>query len=263
MSKLALAEMTWTEVRDAIAGGARVVVLPIGSTEQHGPHLPLSTDTLMAETAARGAAERAGGVLVAPTIPYGTSESHRGFAGTASLQLSTLSALLVDIGRTLSGHGFDVIVLLNGHAGNTAAIAAASHELRQVTDKVIAALTWWSFVDGGYRAMEDPIIWHAGEFETSLMLHLHPGLVQMERAVKDVPRMVPLFPGSGAAPLPKVDLGVPPTKAVVDSGVFGDARLAPAEKGKGCVEEALDQLVHVFRELRARGEEIRQRSRVS
>lgn len=263
MSKVALAEMSWKEVAGAMDGGARVVVVPIGSTEQHGPHLPLSTDTVMAETAARLAAERAGGVLVAPAISYGTSENHLGFAGTASLQLSTLCALLVDVGRTLAEHGFDVIVLLNGHSGNTAAIGAAAHELRQVTDKVIATLTWWFFVDQGYRTMEDPIIWHAGEFETSLMLHLHPDLVQMERAVNETPRHVPLFQGSGETPLPKVDLGVPPTKAVVDSGTFGDARLATAEKGKVCVEEALEALVHVFRELRTKGEEIRRCSRSS
>lgn len=260
VKKVRLADMTWPEVAEARESGARVVIIPVGATEQHGHHLPLSTDIVMAETVARLAAERAGGVLVAPGIPYGTSENHLAFPGTTSVRLDTLKALLVDAGCTLASHGFDVIVILNGHAGNTAAIAAAAHELRQMTDRVVAALTWWFFVEQALGVLEDTYVWHAGEFETALMLYLHPELVQMDKAQAETPRAMPLHPFTGVPGLPKVDLGVVPTDAVVASGTFGDARLATAEKGKACVEEALDRLVCVLQELRTHGEEIRQRS---
>ncbi|MBI4280487.1 MAG: creatininase family protein [Armatimonadetes bacterium] len=260
MGKVMLGEMTWKEVAEAIEGGARVVVIPVGATEQHGPHLPLLTDTLMVESAARMAAERAGGVLVAPVIPYGTSDNHIDFPGTASLRLDTLRNLLVDVGRTLAGHGFDVIVLLNGHGGNTAAIAAAAHELRQVTNKVIAAVPWYAYIKESHRVMESKISWHADEFETSLMLCMHPERVQMDRAVNEMPRPFPLFEFTHEALLSaRVDLGLPRTRAVVDSGTFGEARLATAEKGRACVEEAIAGLAGVLKELHGKGAEIAKR----
>jgi creatinine amidohydrolase len=263
MSTVLLAEMSWTDVAEAVRTGARVVALPVGSTEQHGPHLPLATDTVMAESAARMAAERAGDVLVAPAIPFGTSENHVAFPGTASVRLDTLKAMLVDVGETLLRHGFDAIVIVNGHSGNAAAINAAAHELRQRTDAVVAAVTWWFYVEQSLQHLEDPFVWHAGEFETSMMLALYPELVHMERAVNDVPRAIPLFPFTGKPGLPKVDLGSVPTGAAVASGTFGDARLATAEKGTHCVDEAIGRLADVFRALSRHAGEIRTATRQS
>jgi len=260
MSKIALGEMTWKEVAAAIEGGARVVVIPVASTEQHGPHLPLLTDTLMVESIALTVAERAGGVLVAPVIPYGTSDNHIDFPGTASLRLDTLRALLVDVGRTLAHHGFDVIVLLNGHGGNFQALGAAAYELRQVTGKLVAAINWFAYIKDGYKAMESQYIWHADESETSLMLYLHPDHVRMDRAVNEAPRPIPFFEFTHEALLTsKMDLGLPRTKAVVDSGTFGDARLGTAAKGQACVDEAVNALVKVLRDLHSKGAEISRR----
>jgi len=257
MAKVSLGEMTWKEVAEAIKGGARVVVIPMGSTEQHGPHLPLLTDSLMVDSVAKIAAERAGGVLVAPLIPYGTSDNHLDFAGTASLRLDTLRALIVDVGRTLAGHGFDVVVLLNGHGGNFQALAAAAYDLRQLTGKVVAAINWFAYIKDGYRHMQSRYTWHADESETSLMLHLHPDRVQMGWAVDEAPRAIPFFEFTHEALLSaKVDLGLPRTKAVVNSGTFGDARLGTAAKGKACVDEAVAALVQVLQKLRTQGPEI-------
>jgi creatinine amidohydrolase/Fe(II)-dependent formamide hydrolase-like protein len=262
MNKVALGQMTWKDVAAAIERDARVVVIPVGSTEQHGPHLPLLTDSLMVESVAHAAAQRAGGVLVAPLIPYGTSDNHIDFPGTASLRLDTLRALLVDVGRTLAGHGFDVVVLLNGHGGNSQALRAAAYELRQVTDKVIAAIDWFAYINEGNRLMESAYRWHADESETSLMLHLHPAHVRMELAVNEAPRSIPLFEFTHEALLTaKVDLGLPRTKAVVDSGTFGDAKLGTAAKGKVCVDEAIGALAKVLQDLRAHGAEIGKRYR--
>ncbi len=262
MAKVALGEMSWKETAEAIAGGARVIVIPVGSTEQHGPHLPLLTDTLMVESVARIAAERAGGVLVAPIIAYGTSDNHIDFPGTASLRLDTLRALLVDVGSTLARHGFDVVVLLNGHGGNFQAVGAAAYDLRQVTEKMVAAINWFAYIKDGYRHMESKYVWHADESETSMMLYLHPDRVQMDRAVNEAPRPIPLFEFTHDALLSaKVDMGLPRTKAVVDSGTFGDAQLATAAKGKACVDEALAGLVQVLQDLRNKGAEIARRYR--
>lgn len=257
MAKVTVGEMSWREVAQAIENGSRVVVIPVGATEQHGPHLPLTTDTLMVESVARMAAVRAGGVLVAPAVPYGASDMHLDFPGTVSLRLDTLRSLLVDVGRTLSGHGFDVVVLLNGHAGNTAAIAAAADDLRRLTGKIIAVIAWWAYIQEGYRSLESKIIWHADEFETSIMLHLYPEEVQMQHALNEMPRPVPMHDFTAEAQFTaKVDLGLSRTKAVVDSGTVGEARLARADKGKLCVDEAVSGLARIFQELRTHGQEI-------
>jgi creatinine amidohydrolase len=260
MAGVALGRMTWKEVAEAIKGGIRVVVIPVASTEQHGPHLPLLTDTLMVESVAHTAAERAGGVLVAPTIPYGTSDNHIDFPGTVSLRLDTLRALLVDVGRTLAHHGFEVIVILNGHGGNFQAVGAAAYEMRQITGKLVAAINWFAYIKDGYKTMESKYIWHADESETSLMLYLHPEHVRMDRAVNEAPRSIPFFEFTHDALLSsKVDLGLPRTKAVVESGTFGDARLGTAAKGQACVDEAVDALVKVLQGLRQQGAEIARR----
>jgi creatinine amidohydrolase/Fe(II)-dependent formamide hydrolase-like protein len=262
MSTVALGHMTWQEVATSIRQGTRVVIIPVASTEQHGPHLPLLTDSLMVESVAHTAAEQAGGVLVAPLIPYGTSDNHLDFPGTASLRLDTLRAVLVDVGRSLAGHGFDVVVFLNGHGGNSQALRAAAYDLRQTTGKVIAAIDWFAFIKDGYRHMESKYMWHADESETSLMLHMHPSHVRMGLAVNEVPRSIPLFEFTHEALLTaKVDLGLPRTKAVVDSGTFGDAKMGTAAKGKVCVDEAIDGLVKVLRDLHAHGSEIAKRYR--
>jgi creatinine amidohydrolase/Fe(II)-dependent formamide hydrolase-like protein len=254
--------MTWQEVAASIEGGARVVVIPVASTEQHGPHLPLLTDSLMVESIAHAAAEQAGGVLVAPLIPYGTSDNHLDFPGTASLRLDTLRALLVDVGHTLAGHGFDVVVLLNGHGGNSQALRAAAYELRQVTGKIVAAIDWFAYIKDGYRRMESAYMWHADESETSLMLYMHPTHVRMDLAVNEAPRAIPMFEFTHEALLTaKIDLGLPRTKAIVDSGTFGDAKLGTEAKGRACVDEAIGGLVKVLRDLRAHGSEMAKRYR--
>ena len=108
-----------------------LVIIPVGATEQHGPHLPLCTDSINIEAVAEDAA-RAETVLVAPTITYGVSENHLAFCGTIAVRPQTLTAVLVDIGESLLSHGFSRLLLLNGHGGNYEAMALAAHELRRL-----------------------------------------------------------------------------------------------------------------------------------
>ncbi len=108
-----LAEMTWAEVADAIAGGATTVILPLGATEQHGPHLPLGTDTFRAAALAERLAAALPDTLVAPTLPIGCSDEHTGFAGLLSLDHATLAAVIVDCAARMAGWGVRRLVLLS------------------------------------------------------------------------------------------------------------------------------------------------------
>ncbi|TDC68063.1 mycofactocin biosynthesis peptidyl-dipeptidase MftE [Actinomadura sp. GC306] len=209
-----LSRAAWPDVRE----GALVLV-PVGSTEQHGPHLPLSTDTVIAEAvAARAAgvlrAEAAGAVLVAPAIAYGASGEHAGFPGTISIGHEALHAVVVETVRSLAEWAGRV-VLVNGHGGNVATLDAAVGRLRREGHDAAWA---GCGVPGGDA--------HAGCTETSVMLHLAPHLVRPFDAVSGETR--PL-----AAIMPElVARGV---RAVSPSGVLGDPAGASEAHGREIV----------------------------
>lgn len=125
-----LERMTWPEAKAALERGVAVVI-PVGSTEQHGHHLPLSTDTINVYALARLAAERSGQAVVTPPVAFGTAHNHMHFPGTITLQLDTLKALLVDVAASLIHHGFHRLLLLNGHGGNISAVGAAAEQIRE------------------------------------------------------------------------------------------------------------------------------------
>ncbi|HEY8481800.1 MAG TPA: mycofactocin biosynthesis peptidyl-dipeptidase MftE [Spirillospora sp.] len=208
----------WPDVR-----GRPLVLVPVGSTEQHGPHLPLSTDTVIAEAVASRAAavlraRGAGPVTVAPAIAYGASGEHAGFPGTISIGHEALRAVIVETVRSLAAWAGRV-VFVNGHGGNVAALDAAAGLLR--AEGHDAAWTGCG-VPGGDA--------HAGLTETSMMLHLAPGLVRPFGGVAGDTR--PL-----AALMPElVARGV---RAVSPSGVLGDPAGASAEHGRELVEAAV------------------------
>jgi creatinine amidohydrolase len=198
-----LAELTWPEVEQAIARGAGVI-LPIGATEQHGLHMPLATDALLAADLADAVAE-ATDCLVAPAVAYGyRSRPQSGggqlFVGTTSVSGETLTCLLRDVVREFLRHGFRRIVLLNWHMENQNFIYEGAWLAMEGRTDAGCMVVEAPFADLSPQAMEllfdgDFPGWpaeHAGIMETSLMLHLHPDLVHMERAVDDrIPRPVP------------------------------------------------------------------------
>ncbi|MFF0081865.1 mycofactocin biosynthesis peptidyl-dipeptidase MftE [Streptomyces canus] len=196
--------MAWPEV----PRGALVLV-PVGSTEQHGPHLPLHTDSVIAESVARRLAYEHG--LLAPTIPYGASGEHAGFPGTVSLGHEALRAVLVETVRSLSLWA-GRIVFVNGHGGNVATLDVALAQLRHEGHDV----AWLGCEAPGGDA-------HAGRTETSLMLHLSPDDVRPAEAVPgDTRPLTTLLPDLRA-------LGV---RAVSPSGVLGDPGGATASEGR-------------------------------
>lgn len=197
------------------------VLVPVGSLEQHGPHLPLDTDTRIA-TAVTAAAAEALGHLVAPPISYGASGEHQGFPGTISIGTPALRTLLVEYGRSACEWA-SRLVFINGHGGNVEALQGAVALLRTEGRDVV----WWGCSVDGADA-------HAGHTETSLLLHLSPADV----AVADV------RPGN-TDPLPELlsrlrDGGI---AAVSASGVLGDPTTATAAEGARFFAEMVDTCV--------------------
>jgi creatinine amidohydrolase len=212
--------------------------------------MPLITDSLMVTWVADQTATQVPGVLVAPTITYGVSHNHIDFPGTATLRVKTLKNLIKDVGRSLLGHGFKVLVLLNGHGGNNATVAVAAIELREETGKIIANIYTPALVKKAYKTLECEINWHADEGETATMLVAAPELVDMSRAVREIPKPIPLFEFTEEAlSSSMVDLGLPKTKQVTQSGTIGDATLATREKGQRILDETVGNLVTTLHQL--------------
>jgi len=231
----ALAEMTWPEVAAAVAAGVTArrtvtVILPLGATEQHGPHLPLGTDTLRADALARKLAAGLPDTLIAPALPIGCSDEHSGFAGLLSVAHTTLAGVIVDCAHRLAAWGVSRLLLLSAHGGNAQALTLAGERLRQE----LPALQVWTpatllalpaaMLD---IARQDGIAaeavgLHAGEGETSELLHLRPDLVRMERAETG-------YSGDMTAILPQLQASG--LRSVTANGVLGDPRTATAERG--------------------------------
>ncbi|HEY2702781.1 MAG TPA: mycofactocin biosynthesis peptidyl-dipeptidase MftE [Candidatus Dormibacteraeota bacterium] len=216
-----LAPLTWQQAGTR-ASGAPLLAVPLGSTEQHGPHLPLDTDTRIATALAAGLARRRDDVLVAPALPYGASGEHAGFPGTLSLGTAALEAVLVELVRSASDLCRGT-VLVCGHGGNREAVDGAVLRLRAEGRRVLG---WMASVPGGDA--------HAGRTETSLMLALRPALVRRSRALPGDPRpLAELMPRLRA-------VGVAGVSA---NGVLGDPSGAGAAEGERLLAALLDDLV--------------------
>ena len=248
-------DMTWPDIKDALAKGFTTVVVGVGSTEQHGPHLPLKTDALLGDRIAHGVASGLGKTLLAPTIRVGCSEHHLAFPGTVSLQAKTLKAIIHDYAESLQTHGFRTIIFLPSHGGNFAPLREAIDELRNryPSCKIIGYTDLLGFIDAQYKVSEKFGISkeeggaHAGEIETSLMLALARDLVVNER-------FAPGYIGALGEKEIKIILekGMP---ALSESGVLGDPRNADKDRGKTYLEKTVDFLVgEIEKQLQKHGE---------
>ncbi len=180
---LLLAEMSWQETQEYLEHDNRIII-PLGSTEEHGPHLGLGTDSIEAEAIARGVGE-ATGVIVAPTLNYGMALSQLAFSGTVSLRPTTLIAVLDDIFRSLYRHGFRRMFIVNGHGGNTASLTSAVQIVSQdLTGLRIKSFEWWTDAEA-YRVVIEMLGEqkgsHASPGETAFMLAVRPSAVKLER----------------------------------------------------------------------------------
>lgn len=238
-----LAHLAWPEVV-ALDKTEGVVILPIGAIEQHGPHLPTLTDTLLvthvldATLAALPAEVKAWAL---PPLNYGKSNEHTGFPGTIKLSATTLLAVLHDIAQSVSEAGFRRLALINGHGGNSALLEVAARDIRAATGLMCFCLQPGLYVDPPFpiTAEEQRLGFHAGELETSLVLAIAPELVDMNKAVTHF------------ATFPETDtdlfyFGRAATAWLSrdwsETGVFGDATLGTAEKGDALIAAAVVRL---------------------
>jgi creatinine amidohydrolase len=231
-----MAEVEWVnlkayELRDLATRDA-VVVVPVGSTEQHGPHLPVQVDALLAGEVSRQAARRAwdtAPVVVMPPVWTGLAEHHMSLGGTITLDYATFAALLHGICHSIARHGFRRILILNGHGGNITGLNVLTGELAQEVDAVVAMACYWT-IDAAAEAFAVILdmqsnVRHAGEAETSMLLALRPDLVDMDAAARIDPPLEGLS-ARGAAYRWR------PIAHWSESGVIGAPAAATAEKGE-------------------------------
>jgi len=252
-------EMPWPEVRRAVEHDP-VVVLPVGTTEQHGYHLPLMVDYLCADEVARAAVERvAPRALLMHPVPYSFNEHHMDYPGTIAVDGHTVVDYVFCIGRSLAHHGFRRILLFNGHGSNVPFLDAAARQITNRTAAICAVASWWTLLepeDLDWRQSRFPGSAHADELETAALLHLRPDLVDMSKAVDEVDGVQTsehiYWDLSGGS----VHFQEFFSRNTV-SGVQGQPTLATAEKGARVLAAAADRLAAFLEEFRAR--EIRPR----
>lgn len=226
-----LAEMTWPEV-DALDRKI-IVLIPTGSLEQHGPHLPLLTDTILANSVAQAVEKRIPDkVLVTPPIWMGCSEHHQKFPGSVHAPFELFIAAVNAIVNSLAPHGFLTYYLLNGHGGNTAPLNLAARTAKIAFPNIrIGTAGYFNWAeDAAKMVMEGPLktIRHACEGEASLVMHVRPELVRTDKLRDDGTEMVPNVAGMASW-----------FDEVTEQGSWGYATLATPEKGKAMWEAAV------------------------
>ena len=232
-----LGDATWRDVAEAVrrersTDGVKspIVLIPVGSTEQHGPHLPLATDTLIAEELAGRAIHLTDGLMIGPTISVTASGEHAAFPGTLSIGVDVMTRVAVELVR--SADWAAGVVFVNGHGGNHAAVSTA---VATLTTEGRQALAWWP--KWPRRADGGPHDLHAGRIETSLMLAIDPGLVRFELAVAGPDATMEELRSNGV-------------RAVSSSGVLGDPTGASGREGDRFIADFVDDLVHEIEKWR-------------
>jgi creatinine amidohydrolase len=258
-----LAHLTWPEVA-VLADGDAVVIFPIGTVEQHGPHLPLDTDNRIAEGFAAAAVDQCapGTAAVGPTVPFGLSQHLADFPGAVFHTTHTLISVLTEVYSSYANAGFRRVLAINGHGSNVGPLDLAAREaLFRHPAHAFASVSWWEL--GAVRRVAtelgpESLASHACAFETSLMLAAAPELVRMDRleAGQEFPTSPHIWRDTlGRAPDP--DYARPihltePWSGWSENGVRGDPRDADAELGGAMFEAGGRELAQIIGELRER-----------
>ncbi len=245
MRSVLMEELTWPEVKQAIAEGVTSVIVPVGATEQHGPHLPLATDSLHTVAMLKEVAVRLP-ALLAPLMPVGCSQHHMAFPGTMTVRQSTLAAVLRDWCQSLSRHGFHYILIYSGHGGNAKPLGEiiANLQAKFGPTRIIGCTDWrvyddTLFAEASRHGIDRPTAGgHSGELETSMMLALRPELVRM-----DIAR--PGYMGDPEAIRPAIFKRG--TGSVAEDGVLGDPTPGDGIRGGVYLEAMVDKLTEFFR----------------
>jgi len=254
-------ELTWPEVNEAVAMG-KIPIIPTGSVEQHGPHLPLKVDHLCATAVATEAARlRPELSLVLPAVSYGYVHHVMDFPGSLNIHFEHFIQYVLDICKSLAYHGFKKMIIVNGHGSNHPLCEMVARRLVVETDASCAFCSWWQMlrVNPDFEAKWRESVFpggcsHACELETSMLLHLAPESVRMDKIKSELSKSNEM--GSkyiwgdlfASGPMGLVEW----TSQYSDTGVIGEAELATAAKGKMCLEEAGRNLAAFVAEYQAR-----------
>ena len=239
-----MSEIEWHNLRApelrALAEADAMVIIPVGSTEQHGPHLPVQVDARLAGEVAKRAAKRISAhdsVVVAPTLWCGLAEHHMAFGATITLDFATFHALIRCVCESALRHGFRRLALLNGHGGNIKALDVIAGELKRELGARVVSATYWTVSDvaSAFREIldEQPGVAHACEAETSMMLALEPDLVdrdemaRVEGCTRNLSVSGGLYRWRGF-------------EEMTESGVIGFPAAASAEKGERLLAAAAE-----------------------
>jgi creatinine amidohydrolase len=245
-------KMTWPEVRES-AKARRVVLLPVAAIEQHGYHLPVDMDNLAVETICEDAAKRNPELVVcAPVIHYGFNEHNMDFPGTISVSPQSFVNYCIDVAHSFSRQHFERILLVNGHASNGHLLESVARQVTLKGPAKCASVSYWDLIVEEFERIRESEYPgganHAGEFETSIYLHVEPDGVQRDKMIRDMRSRTKFF---------YEDLMGGPAVRFTDwrsiqtnSGVGGDPGLATAEKGKTIVEAAIKTILDLAAEFR-------------
>jgi creatinine amidohydrolase len=255
MKKNVLANLTWQEL-DEMKREDCIVLIPLGSTEQQGSHLPLGVDTYVAERVAMNVAEKTG-ALVTPTITVGYSAWFMEFPGTITLKMETLTQLIREYCESLILHGFRKFVFITGHGGNTTAIDLLAREWKLHFDLVLSMVEIWKIANALARKCEtlkEKAFKHGGEIMTSMMMAIDPDLVDMKRArVEYLKSSRPAFVTKstlGGVEFEGIEINLyEKAKSCTTTGIMGDPMGASSETGRWLLNEIELYLERMIRNL--------------
>lgn len=251
----AWAGKTAPEVQGIAQEDGSILIVPVGSIEQHGDHLPVSTDTILVDAVAHAGAKRIADdvpLLVTPTVWHGYSPHHLPFGGTITLDVEELIDVLEAVADSALENGFNSLLLLNGHGGNMSIIDNAVKTIgREHPEATVHGLTYFTlatrFIDD-IRDSEPGGMSHGGEFETSLMMHLRPDLVRADRM--EATHKEATFDYESTDLMDGGELGTYRTfDEYSDSGAIGAPELASAEKGEAILEGLKDEMEALLTQL--------------
>ncbi len=258
LDKILYDELTWPGINEAVAA-KKVVLLPVGSTEQHGPHLPLDVDNVLPRSVCLSAARRAPReALVMPNIPYGYNEHAQDFPGTIHVHYDHFIEFCLDVCKSVAYAGFDRIVVVNGHGSNEHLCEFIARRATLETDALVASTMWTNLAVEAFEAVRESGhggAAHACELETSAYLYLDETKVQMDKAQdhyggaagKEGSKFLHVDLTRGWGPIKLIRW----TSTATPTGVSGAPTLATKEKGRAVIEGAAENLLAFIREFRA------------
>jgi creatinine amidohydrolase len=260
--------LTWPQINEAVEQ-RKVVILPVGATEQHGYHLPINTDNLLVGSVCDAAGRRSPeDMLILPQVSYGYCHHVMDFPGSINIEPSTFVRFLLDITRSVAYHGFKRIIVINGHGSNHPLVDQVGRQTNLQTDAMCATLSWWQLVaDYWNNEVRESVMpggcAHACELETSMYMHIDGGRVRRDRIKGAVPSYMTDIPEGDR--WQKVDLTGPNgpvsivdwTSSYSETGSFGEPEKATDEKGALAFEHAVSQLIAMVRWFKDRPDEPR------